>query len=268
MKDVEGCIQVWYADDSSVCGKISQIKKWFSILLDKGPLYGYYPEPTKCFVIVDQSQVDHVRESLSGFGVQVVTSHPVLGDVIGSDIEKEMYIKEKVNNWVHHLDTLSVIALDQPQAAYSAYTLSFQSEWSFLQRVVKCPDQLFQELENTITKRFLPSLFGSLTSTSDRELYSLPVRMGGLNIKNLTTTSSLFFNTSSVACHYLVECIKGLVPYEPETHEDFVLRAKAQHLLATTELNNQLFSKALSQLDPAHQRIISRTRDCISSWLP
>ncbi len=128
MKDVEGCTQVWYADDSSVCGKISQIKKWFSILLDKGPLYGYYPEPTKCFVIVDQSQVDHVKESLSGFGVQVVTSHRVLGGVIGSDIEKEMYIKEKVNSWVHHLDTLSDIALDQPQAAYSAYTLSFQTE--------------------------------------------------------------------------------------------------------------------------------------------
>ena len=39
LKRVKGCTQIWYADDSSVCGKIFELKEWFTQLLNLGPLY-------------------------------------------------------------------------------------------------------------------------------------------------------------------------------------------------------------------------------------
>jgi hypothetical protein len=39
--------QLWFADDSSVIGNIDSIRIWFNKLISIGPLYGYYPEPSK-----------------------------------------------------------------------------------------------------------------------------------------------------------------------------------------------------------------------------
>ena len=37
--------QNWYADDSSCVGNFLNIKEWLSRLADKGPGFGYFPEP-------------------------------------------------------------------------------------------------------------------------------------------------------------------------------------------------------------------------------
>ena len=158
LKRVKGCTQIWYADDSSVCGKISELKEWFTQLLNLGPFYGYFPEPVKSHVVVDSTKTHFAKEAFSDIGVQVVTSQQVLGGVIGPDCEKELFVKQKLNEWIQHLETLSDVADEQPQAAYCAFTMSFQAEWIFLQRVLNCNDQLFAELEHTVFSHFLYTL--------------------------------------------------------------------------------------------------------------
>ena len=38
-------IQIWYADDSGCVGRLKEIRKWFDLLMEKGPNCGYFPEP-------------------------------------------------------------------------------------------------------------------------------------------------------------------------------------------------------------------------------
>ena len=43
---------VAYADDFSAAGSISSLKYWWHTLCKLGPKFGYFPEPTKSWLIV------------------------------------------------------------------------------------------------------------------------------------------------------------------------------------------------------------------------
>jgi hypothetical protein len=44
--------QPWYADDAGARAKFDEIERFFRRLCEIGPLFGYYPEPTKSILIV------------------------------------------------------------------------------------------------------------------------------------------------------------------------------------------------------------------------
>ena len=46
--------QVWYADDSAVTGTIKQPHTWWNRLAEHGPAFGYFPNPTKTWIVVKQ----------------------------------------------------------------------------------------------------------------------------------------------------------------------------------------------------------------------
>ena len=48
---------VAYADDFSAAGLISSLKYWWHTLRKLGPKYGYFPEPTKSWLIVKSDKV-------------------------------------------------------------------------------------------------------------------------------------------------------------------------------------------------------------------
>ena len=43
--------QLWYADDASVGGSLSDLHEWFSLVCSHGPSFGYFPEPRKSVLV-------------------------------------------------------------------------------------------------------------------------------------------------------------------------------------------------------------------------
>ena len=128
--------QVWYADDTSACGKLSHIRRWFDFLLEVGPGFGYYPNPRKSSIVagfVSRSAAEYLFGSL---GVEEVCDHRFLGGFWGGASIRGAFVLAKVDQWVSDIHHLSHMAESQPQAAYAALTKSLQREWIFLQHVV------------------------------------------------------------------------------------------------------------------------------------
>ena len=50
--------QVWYADDATVCGRLSKVRLWWDRLVHIGPDFGYFPNPSKTCVIVKEQFYD------------------------------------------------------------------------------------------------------------------------------------------------------------------------------------------------------------------
>ena len=140
--------------DALACGKLSHIRRWFDLLLEVGPGFGYYSNPRKSSIVVgpeSQSAAEHLFRSL---GVEVVCDHRFLGGFLGGASARDAFVLAKVDQWVSDIHHLSHMAESQPQAAYAALTKSLQREWIFLQHVVPICCTLFANLETTVLSSF------------------------------------------------------------------------------------------------------------------
>ena len=149
--------QIWYADDTSAGGSLENIQEWFSLLCSKGPAFGYFPEPTKSFIVVGEQFMTKAKALFHDLGVRVVTGYCYLGGFIGDLQGREVFVCTKVNRWVNYVRTFSDIALTQPQLAYTAVTRSLQHEWTFLLQVLPVCGLQFQDLETSLASNFLPA---------------------------------------------------------------------------------------------------------------
>ena len=55
---------IWFADDSGAAGKLKALKIWWDALQLSGPACGYYPKPSKTWLIVKE---EHKEEAESLF---------------------------------------------------------------------------------------------------------------------------------------------------------------------------------------------------------
>jgi hypothetical protein len=72
--------QPWYADDAGARAKVDEIERFFWRLCKIGPLFGYYPEPTKSILIVRQHNLEEARLRFPAFRVK--TGNRYLGGFI------------------------------------------------------------------------------------------------------------------------------------------------------------------------------------------
>ena len=49
----------------------------------RGTWFGYFPEPSKSYLVVDRSLVVDAKELFDGLGINVVSSRKLLGGVVG-----------------------------------------------------------------------------------------------------------------------------------------------------------------------------------------
>ena len=116
--DKTKCKQVWYADDSTSGGKITEIRKWWDELCSSGPKYGYFPLPSKTILIV-KPEFENEANTLG-------ERH--MGAVIGNNDYKHEYVTQKVQKWIND----AKIAKD----VYTSFNKAIAHRRSYVQRII------------------------------------------------------------------------------------------------------------------------------------
>jgi hypothetical protein len=190
--------QPWYADDSGAGGNFAGIRSYFERLQEKGPRRGYFPEPSKSILVVQEHNRAAAEIAFKDLGFTIVTGTRYLGGYIGSAEDQSEWVNSKTSDWTAAVGELSQVAERFPQSAYAGLQKSLQQEWQFLQRVTAGLGKEFRGVEDALTTKFLPALFG-ITETDNplRQLACLPVKQSGLAIPDPTTTADENWTTST-----------------------------------------------------------------------
>src|SRR6185437_11883492 len=105
-----------------------------------------------------------------------------LGAAVGNTDFKRSYLMKKIAGWVSAVKKLAFIAATQPHAAFATFTQCLQGQWTFLSRTMLDAADLFQPLEESIRKDFIRALLKRDVNDLERDMLSLPARMGGLGL--------------------------------------------------------------------------------------
>ena len=178
--------QIWYADDSSAAGSIPDIQSWWDGIEKLGPAYGYYAKAAKRWLFVKEEYYEDAKRCFEDTEIKVTTAGKgYLGSVIGEQDFTEAFVRQKVHKWELELEKLTSIAKSQPQTAYSALVHSLKNKWSYLSRTTGNITHLLQPVEDILRHHLIRwSLITGRQAINDdeRQLFSLPARMGGLGI--------------------------------------------------------------------------------------
>uniref|UniRef100_A0A8D8Y5M8 C2H2-type domain-containing protein n=1 Tax=Cacopsylla melanoneura TaxID=428564 RepID=A0A8D8Y5M8_9HEMI len=267
-KDPDKHIQNWYADDSACFGRFPEIQSWLSKLMDEGPKYGYFPEPSKSYLIVKEEMKPEAERMFSSYGIKVVTSHRFLGSVIGKEEEKKEYIIKKVDEWIQCVQKLSKAAVKYPQTVHAAFTKSLQQEWAYVQRVVSDCSELYNPLKQAIESSLTPKIMGREVSPEEHQLFTLPARLGGLNIKNPVQDSRHSHEISVRANEKLTESIKTGSMLNIAEHNCHVMEVTIDAREKRQEDEKIASSEVIETLPGRTQKTVKRVIESKSSqWL-
>ena len=166
---------VAFADDLTGAGKLGEIKIWWDTLMTEGPKYGYFPKPSKSFLILKQRYKEYAERIFAGNNIKITTEGArLLGPVLGDISFKEEYLRNELQSWKNQLQILPKIAEIQPQAASFAYMFGFKHKFKFFLRTVTV---------------YTNDHRGSYMFK--RALLALPVKFGGLRLQNLCEVANL-----------------------------------------------------------------------------
>ena len=201
-------------------------------MIKEGPAFGYFPEPSKSFLVVDTQYAEEAHHIFDKYLITIVERKKILGGLIGDGNEKDIYMKKKELEWVDKIEKLSFVAKTEPQCALSGLTKSLQVECNFSHCVVGGSSQLFQPLENLRMEKFLPAILGtSSISTMERRLFCLPARKGGLGVSNPTSFADEPYNTSREAVTVLYDAIVDHHGFSHEDHRKQITRSRKKNVI-------------------------------------
>ena len=163
-----------------------------------------------------------------------------MGAWVGSQAHKEIYVSEKVAKWVKDVEELARLAKDEPQAVYACYTKAVSHRWTYIQRTIPGISSLFGPLEEAIKEKLIPAIIGRHVNELEREIFSLPVRMGGLNLRNPMETADAEFKTSAFVTEGLAQVIKDQdMDFRNFDEEESIRRIKSEKVRKENELKEK-----------------------------
>lgn len=113
--------QIWYADDATAVGKVSELKRWWERLCALEPSFGYHVNAAKTWLVCSEGCVETAAKTFAETNVNITAEgRPILGAPIGHPTYVTSNINDKVQAWVEEVRMLAKFADSQPHAAFTA----------------------------------------------------------------------------------------------------------------------------------------------------
>ena len=107
----DGAKQIWFADDATSGGKLDRLLAWWNSLCQYGPMYGYFVNSNKTWLVVQENYYGKAEEIFENTGVNITTEgRRHLGAALGCSAFVESYVSAQVDVWVKEVIRLSNIA--------------------------------------------------------------------------------------------------------------------------------------------------------------
>ena len=262
--------QVGYADDLQCIRKLKMMRKYYDICSSEGPKYGFFLEGVKCYCIPKPELVDEAIRIFEGTEVKITPGGKrQLGAAIGTAEFKTEFVGEKVAKWVHQIDILSQVAAFDPHSAYVAFTSSLRHRYTYVMRTVADIGAIMQPLEDAIRYKLLPALTeGREVSDMERDLISLPPRLGGLGIINPSVLSNVEYDLSRIATSELTEAIKKQLTKLPDDFEEKTHADKQKAKMHRAGYYSGVFAEVTGQMSDVELKTNSINMEKgASNWL-
>ena len=147
--------QVWYADNATAIGKLDVLRGWWDKLEVLGPSFGYYPNPSKTWLITKEEHLNQAIDTFKNTDIKVTKEGRChLGSPLGSKEFVMKAVEEKVKGWCLEVENLLAIAATQPYAAYSAFTHGLFGKWTYWLWTCADIEFLLVPLEESLRMKF------------------------------------------------------------------------------------------------------------------
>jgi hypothetical protein len=241
-----------------------------------------FQNPQSCVLVTKPERVTEARKIFKGTGIEVSTDGSKdsgvevntegtrhLGAAVGTKEFKSAFVQKKVEGWIASLRKLAEIARSEPHAAFSAFTHCLQGQWTFLSRTMPNIAPELQPLEEEIRTTFLPALLRREVSNFERELLSLPARMGGMGIYIPTEECQHAFRSSTIVSEPLVRLVLSQeAKFDPFGIADEVFILRQQLECDLDVLHREKFDKLNSTGSVEAKRALKLGREKgASSWV-
>ena len=136
--------------------------------------------------------------------------HRHLGAIIGTDEFKNSYIEKMVKDWIDEIQYLSEIVKNLSTFSILSLCSGFTKiAYTYTMRTIPDLSDHLQPLEDAIRNCFIKTLFnGYICSDSERILFSLPAKFGGLCIFAPTERSRIEYENSRHITAEMIENVK------------------------------------------------------------
>ena len=204
---------------------------------------------------------------LNGSGINItIEGKRHLGAAIGSQDFRVKYANAKVEEWCKELKSLSEFAKSEPQAAHAAFCFGEQNKFNYFMRTIPGMSEHMKPVDEIIKNDFLPSILGETVSEKERELFSLPVRCGGLGIPSFTEKANHDFENSLEITAPLVALIITQGEELPKITDILKHTTAVNH--RNSELLNEKVTKIENELDKNVKRAVMQAKEKGAySWL-
>ena len=257
-----------YADDFSAGGSIKNLKHWWDTLNELGPKFGYFPEASKCWLIVKPDAYDIAKSTFANTSIKItIEGKRHLGAIVGSTKYKELYVNEKIDKWCKELNLLCEIANIQPQAAYSCFISGYKHKFNYIMRTIPNINHLMSRIDEIILNKFIPAITdGIIINQSERKLLSLPAKLGGLGLPIFSETSDMEYENSMLVTEHLTNKI---VQQEYQYACDKELSKKKNNIkMKKRERNEKAVNELKAVLRSEQVRLVCINQEQgASSWL-
>lgn len=267
-KEVKNVSQVWLADDATGAGKLDDLKKWWDTLAREGHKYGYYVKPSKSWIILkDPTKIELTQDIFADTTINITTDGKRhLGAALGSHNHKENYISEKVSEWCQNITRLSDIAKSQPHAAYAAFIHGEQHKYTYFMRTIGGISNFLEPLDEVINNLFIPALFGRELDEAERKVLELPIKEGGLGLRNISSRADLAYEASKEITQPLTNQIISQSENLPNIRNVEETKSK---VLEEVGMKNKTYKDniVMQQTDDMKRRLEQLSEPGASSWI-